>query len=209
MGRFTLLKSGAILLLALAAGSAEAQRQDRQVPVAPGSAWINQFQDTGSFGNRSYELESRMTESTWEGGKSLLIKSPSTGLVIQPDGDWVAVLDKDDKVLLRFDPPLSYDWPLEIGKSRTRTVRIKMPGQDSPVPVEMTQTVEAYEDVTVPAGTFKAYRVRTVDNTGLVTVDWWSPELRLFAKRTQERTAQHAQGPGTREQLLKSHDLRP
>jgi hypothetical protein len=71
------------------------------------------------------------------------------------------------------------------------------------IPYVLTQTVEAYEDVMVPAGTFKAFKVSTVTSLGDENLVWFSPELGIFVKQSLKRTGQHAQGPGTREiQLL-------
>jgi hypothetical protein len=55
--------------------------------------------------------------------------------------------------------------------------------------------VEAYEDVTVPAGTFKAWRVSFTDNFGFKQTTWSLPEtVGTYAKRVNERPATHPQG---------------
>jgi hypothetical protein len=69
-------------------------------------------------------------------------------------------------------------------------------------------TVEAFEEVTVPAGTFKAFRVRASNNMGEQSVNWLSPELGLFVKGRTERTAEHPAGAGVREMELKTVDVR-
>lgn len=62
--------------------------------------------------------------------------------------------------------------------------------------------VEAYEDVKLPAGTSKTFRVRTSDTLGNENVQWFAPELGLFVKTTMRRTDKHAQGVGTRDAEL-------
>ena len=58
--------------------------------------------------------------------------------------------------------------------------------------------MEAFEDVTVPAGTFKAWRLRYADTTGETQVLWSVPEtMGVFAKRTIDRSAAHRMGAGT------------
>ena len=59
--------------------------------------------------------------------------------------------------------------------------------------------VEAYEDIRVPAGTFKAFRV-SIDASDLVSRDerlvlttWYAPELRQFVK-TESRMYGPVQG---------------
>ena len=44
--------------------------------------------------------------------------------------------------------------------------------------VRMSHKVEAYEDVTTPAGTFKVFRIRADDGGPYKSVTWWSPEIR-------------------------------
>ena len=64
----------------------------------------------------------------------------------------------------------------------------------------MTSTwkVEAYEDVTVPAGTFKAFRLSMADSFGFKQTTWSVPtSMGVFAKRINERPPGHPQGQGT------------
>jgi hypothetical protein len=78
------------------------------------------------------------------------------------------------------------DWPLEVGKwGLTRTsVRnprlFGMPGE-----VDFTWRVEAYEDVQVPAGTFKAFRISVISalpGWSGRRVFWYAPEAQQFVK---------------------------
>jgi hypothetical protein len=59
-------------------------------------------------------------------------------------------------------------------------------------------TVEAHEEVTVAAGTFKAFRLRDVPVRGISTssVIWYAPEIGWEVKRIDERAASHSRGPG-------------
>jgi hypothetical protein len=67
----------------------------------------------------------------------------------------------------------------------------------------LSQKVEAYEDVTVPAGKFKAFKISSTSSLGDEGFTWFSADLGIFVKQSLRRTGQHAQGPGTREiQLL-------
>lgn len=203
-----LWKAGATLLVASFVGSAAAQRMERTAALPVGSVWVNQQSDSGSFGSGSSEVESRMVELVWEGQKVLGVKTPQTTLLVDPNGSWMGLLDKNDKAMVTWDPPLTYTYPLEVGKSSTWGYQMKLAGQDRAVPVEVSQLVESYDEVTVPAGTYKAFRVKTSDNLGQVTIAWLSPELGLFVKRVQERTDRHAQGSGQRVTELRSHNIR-
>jgi hypothetical protein len=65
--------------------------------------------------------------------------------------------------------------------------------------------IEAFEDLTTPAGTFKAWRVRSADNFGNENVQWYAPDLGVFVKQSLRRTAKNPSGPGTREIELVSY----
>lgn len=201
-------KAGAAVLLALFSGNAVAQKLDRVAPLKPGSVWVNEVVSSGSFGDRRTEVESRMTEQTWEGRPTLSVQTADGTLLLDAQGDWAGLLNPQGQIGVAWEPPLSLAWPLEVGKAVTRQYTWKFPAQNRAVTVETKQAVEAYEDVTVPAGTFKAWRMRWTDSMGVDNTDWFSPDLRLLVKRIQVRTSEHPQGPGRRETQLKSHSLR-
>jgi len=201
-------KTGAVIVVALVAGCASPPRAERPAPVPVGSVWVNQAQSSGSYGTGTTEIESRAVTLDRDGGKLLGVQTPDGTLMLQPSsGAWLGVIGKDNKLAVSWDPPLAYDWPLEVGKSWTKQHAVKFHAQDRTVPFEARTTVEAHEEVTVPAGTFKTFRVRYTDTVGNVNVDWYSPELRIFVKRSMERTAKHPQGPGRREMELKSKSI--
>jgi hypothetical protein len=199
-----LWKAAAALLLAMIAGCASAPRAERYAALPPGASWVTQHQDSGSFGSGRSEVASRMAEQVWEGQNLLALQSPENTLLIQPTGPWVAMLAKDGKTAVTWDPPLHWDWPLEVGKSWTRQYKVKIHAQNRIIPFEARSTVEAHEEMTVPAGTFKTFRVRTTDSIGNDNVIWYSPEVGLFVKAINQRTEKHAQGPGRSERQLMS-----
>ncbi len=100
-----------------------------------------------------------------------------------------------------FDPPLRLTWPLEVGKWGMTSGLWKEPSHPHRGPAVSpasgtqaiaTWSVEAYEDIHVPAGTFRAFRVLFDTSSGnlggsygasrnLVTA-WYAPEVRQFVK---------------------------
>lgn len=148
-----------------------------------------------------------MGERMWQGQKLNAYESQDLTLLARPTGDWVAQV-KGDTPMVSWDPPVTWNWPLEVGKTGTRSFRVTLHWTKQTIPVEDRWTVEAYEDVTVPAGTFKAFRVRTTDNMGNDNVNWFSPELGIFVKSSLKRSAKHSAGAGTREIELVSHTIR-
>jgi hypothetical protein len=78
--------------------------------------------------------------------------------------------------------------------------------QNRQVPLEYTQTVEAHEEITVPAGKFMAFRIKNVDNFGNENLQWFIPELSVYGKQVLKRTAKHAQGAGYAVELISWRD---
>jgi hypothetical protein len=92
-----------------------------------------------------------------------------------------------------FMPPPKLTWPLEVGKWGTSSGSWRFAGVPSGRPVRFTWSVQAYEEVRVVAGTFKAFRISLViDDFGVHTgslnrrsmqlVTWYEPEVRQFVK---------------------------
>ena len=74
--------------------------------------------------------------------------------------------------------------------------------------LDATWKVEAYEpSLTVPAGTFKVFKISYSDTLGTGIVTWSSPEVGMWIKRVETRTAKHRAGPGTSEFQLVSQNI--
>jgi hypothetical protein len=72
-------------------------------------------------------------------------------------------------------------WPLKVGNKITNAVTVRRDGKSYTSTV--TMTVAAYEKVTVPAGTFDAFRVEEVkQGTTARNIHWWAPVLANSAK---------------------------
>lgn len=101
-----------------------------------------------------------------------------------------------------------------MGKSWEHT--LDMPSAGGPTARYANRfTVEAYELVTVPAGTFKAFRIRH-DQENLTVgrrftgTSWWSPDVRWFVRINTMR--EYGMGPGEvggRDLELESYTLKP
>lgn len=201
-------KAGVGMALALFATSAVAQKMERPAPPPPGLSWVQQMQDSGSFGAGQRELEVRTVEASWEGRKFIGMQSAAGTTLLTETGEWFGLLGVDGKLTVRWEPPISYDWPLEAGKNSVKQYQVKLPGSEQLVPMEYRMVVEGMEEVTVPAGTFRTFRIRTSDSLGNAAVEWYSPDLKVWVKRSMERTDKHAAGPGRREIVLKSQAIR-
>lgn len=75
-------------------------------------------------------------------------------------------------------------WPLKAGNTTTQTVSAT--GRDGkPYSSTVTMTVAAFEKVTVPAGTFDAFRVEeTKVGEAAPRIHWWSPSLAVSVKQS-------------------------
>jgi len=184
-----------------------APKTERYVAPTVGTTFSNLRRDSGSYGSATVQLPGKyLGEQSWRGQKVHAFESPE-GTSLGTTGDKFAFIAqvKGDTPIVTWEPPVGYQLPVEIGKSWTRKYKLTMHATNQSFQVEDTQTVEAYEDVTTPAGTFKAWRVRTVDDLGNDNVQWYSPEAGLFVKQILRRTDKHASGPGTREIELVSY----
>jgi hypothetical protein len=75
----------------------------------------------------------------------------------------VAKIVRGGQTLLELDPPPALTWPLAVGQWGVSWLTLKSPDpQYGQSLVRLSWRVEAYEDVRVPAGVFKAYRIAQV-----------------------------------------------
>lgn len=92
-----------------------------------------------------------------------------------------------------------FSWPLFVGKTWTasETYKDDMTGHRFS-PVVTYWKVTAYEDVTVPAGTFKAFKLESspgTNNASLKT-EWYAPDVKVVVKQILERTPRNYRGYG-------------
>lgn len=193
--RWLALGAGMLLVALLAGCASGPPKAERYVAPPVGASWTHQITSTGSFGNADkVPLTGTMRDVLVEGkpyhrfdfGNNAVLQTDSVGVFM--------VLGPGDRPLMRYDPPLSYDFPLEVGKTWTQDLMLTT-ASGTKTPMKVQWRVESYEDVTVPAGTFKAWRVVFTDNFGYKQTTWSMPEtMGVYAKRINERSATHPQG---------------
>lgn len=198
--------AGSVLGLALVSGGCGmmAPKAERYIAPPVGTTWMNAVHSTGSYGSGSRQVPGKRGERMWQGSQVVTFDGGMGTILARPDGSWLGVY-KDDTPVTTWDPPLHWQWPLEVGKTWTREQRVTFYAAKRTIPYQVTQKVEAYEDVTVLAGTFKTFKVSTVTSLGDDNLLWFSPQLGVFVKQSNKRTAQHAQGPGTQSTELISY----
>jgi hypothetical protein len=195
------LASAFIAVALVAAGCGlMAPRADKYPQPRTGTTWTNMNRDTGSYGSGTSQISGRFVANrTWQGSEVHAFEFGGiTTLMTQGNANFIVQL-KGDAPVVTWDPPAGWVWPLEVGKTWTRKSRVTLHAAKRTIETEYTGTVEAHEEITVPAGTFKTFRIKTVNSSGDENVFWFSPEAGIHMKQSLRRTAKHPQGPGTRE----------
>ena len=204
MDLFLARGASAAVLCALLVLPAAAQRMERYTPPPTGSSWVTENKDSGSYGAGVSEVPMQVVPYSWQGRALLGFRSTHFTTVLDPAGSWIAQVSPEGNPLMSWEPPLSWDWPLEVGKRWTRQYQLKLHAQDLTLPLEAKYEVEAHEEVAVAAGTFTAFRVRASNSLGEDSVMWLNPDHGLWVKGEFNRSEKHPAGAGRREFQLKS-----
>jgi len=181
-----------------APGPAPAPGAERFVAPPAGAWWVVRQRNSGSFGAGESSVRTVRVDRRWMGVTVPALETPQGTLVLTPRGEWDVVVGIRDRVLVRWDPPVGFDYPLWVGKRWTREFRSVDLGNRA-TPIRMTCEVQADEAVTVVAGTFRALRVGCVNSAGVDEVSWLSPDHGLVVRQVTRRTPESPLGAGTRE----------
>ena len=191
--------SGAVLAMTMAAGCAT-PRLDNYPPTKVGAAWVATANDTGSFGSGTSQIPGKfLPNRTWQGREVHAFESAGFTTLMSTGNTKFLVQLKGDTPVMSWDPGIGWQWPIEVGKSWTAKTKQTNHAAKTAIDLEYTQTIEAFEEITVPAGTYNTFRIRTVNSLGDENVQWWSPDTGIFMKQSLRRSAKHPAGAGTRE----------
>jgi len=199
--RYAFVGVAATLLVGCALLEPQAERYS---PPPVGTTYERDIRATGSYG-KSYREASKYLGERVVMGRTLFAHERSTGQISMLDGagGWVGQF-KGDSPIFTFEPPLAVGYPMKVGKTTTKDVKMTVHAQKRVVPFKSTWKIEAYEDVTVPAGTFKAFRVTYQDNLGTTGTSWIDPDTGIYVKWNNRRTEKHPMGAGTQDAELVS-----
>jgi hypothetical protein len=199
--------SVAVALTLVLSGCASVTPKTANYVVPPlGSSWVVARSDSGSFGSTSSQVAVKRGEQMWQGEAVTTLATPGFTQLLKADGKLVAFLS-GDKPMASFDPAPGFAYPLEVGKTLTTNHSVTLYPSKKVVPMEVIQKVEAFEDVSVPAGTFKAFRISWIENNGNENTYWINPETGITVKSILTRTAKSPSGPGKRESQLLSQNI--
>jgi len=177
-------------------------RAERWVAPPLGATFTEGNHTTGSFGSGDSKVTYTRGERTWQGKQVITFESPQGKILSTPEGGWLGFMGTGDKMMVRWEPPLlGTDFPLTVGKTWTKSFK-QIDTVGRAVPFDLTCKVQAYEDITVPAGTFKTFRIACSNTMGEDYTVWSIPDLGVYAKQSRKRSAAHPLGAGTREMEL-------
>jgi len=137
--------------------------------------------------------------TTWQGQPVVSFGAPQAGVALHDPVSYgqLATLDASGKPIMSYDPPINYQWPLVVGKSWKSSHTVTLHAAGRTMPLQIDWKVESWGDVTVPAGTFKAYKLVWTNSLGEVETRWASPSEGIATiKRHVERPSTHPQGAG-------------
>jgi hypothetical protein len=172
--------SSAVLVVSVlsGAGCAVSPPVAEKMVIAPVESTMTYHRkSSGGLGAYDGKVVWNMTQSTWQGQTVYSFGSPLTGVSLHEPSQcgFVAQINPAGQPTMSFDPPIAYPWPLEVGKTWTMTHTMTLHVSGKTMPLHINGKVASWGDVTVPAGTFKAYKLVWTDSTGDVETRWISP----------------------------------
>jgi len=181
-----------------------APKAERYIAPSAGTSYVLGRRDTGSYGSANAQVPIKVGRRMWEGSQMTTFEGRALTLLAHPNGNWGG-LYAGDKPVTTWEPSIGWDWPLEVGKTWSKAYQVTNHAAKRTTPFIFAGKVESYEDVTVPAGKFKVFKISTTTTQGDENLSWFSPELGISVKVSNRRTAKHPAGAGTREDELISY----
>ncbi len=199
----------ALFAVVLASGCAVTPPAAERMVVAPtGTVLTYHRKSSGSLGAFDGKVVWNQSNSSWQGQPMVAVGSAVAGTTLHEPARFgiVAIVNPAGQPVVSYTPPIAYQWPLEVGKAWTSSHTATLHASGKTIPVQVNWKVEAWEDITVPAGTFKAYKLVWADNLGETETRWVNPQASLATiKRHVERPATHPQGAGVLDAELQSY----
>lgn len=159
-------------------------------PLKKGTEMV--YRTVGPNGDSSTITLRVIDDGTYNGRPvARVTNGKDTQIIDRQTRNWMAIL-RDGKEIASAKPHRGiWQWPLTVGKAWTAEF-VYTDGGVSVGPIGMHWLVESWERVTVPAGTFKAMRLRGEpgrNNTRRVEI-WYAPKPGLVVKRTEEQATE-------------------
>ena len=163
-----------------------------------GSSWV--MRGTGSVRNPSEDYHFTAVSATYRGAPVYEIQYGNYIDVLNPQTFNLIANLADGRETLAYSPDDGrFSWPLWVGKSWSVTAT----GESAQRITQLGyyRRVTAYEDVTVPAGTFKAFRIETLPGMGVDSAYrltlWYAPSVSYVVKSVSSTSSSAQIGAGT------------
>ena len=182
-------------------------RVERPVWPPSGSTWTVRLTLSGSLGTGSREsIFESLGEVEWE-GRWVNSQRGITQNYFDDERRIIGASTTDGKLIQTYHPyEALYNWPLWVGKSWPSELQLKVYQSSLTLDLKFDFAVEAFEEVAVPAGTFRTFRIRRTSPNDRMVV-WYEPRLGLEVKRDWVRFATHPFGPGTHRMEMLSYAI--
>jgi hypothetical protein len=164
-----------------------------------GSSWTYKVEDS-TWNAPATVTITFMKDDEYKNAGVLAFATGSETLLYDRDLNFVAVAS-NGRILREASPSLrSFDFPFYVGKE-WRSVFTFQDNQKglSWTPVEVFWRVKEYDEVSVPAGKFRAFLIESEPSTnwGIKKEQvWYAPQAKQLVKRIRERTSAHYEGKG-------------
>jgi CHAT domain-containing protein len=191
--RWTVLGALAAVVLTGAPGLAQTRAAMEFPPT--GSRWITRSIDQN--GGSRLGTYTVLEPGSFQGTPGFRISDEVDVLFFERTSrNWFATVQRDKERSGASPHQGTFAWPLEVGRRWVSVFEYR--DQQRNLHFDRIQTawrVTAEENVTVPAGTFTAFRLEGA-NAGNAWTRWYAPAVRLIVKEIHERKAGHPAGPG-------------
>jgi hypothetical protein len=164
-----------------------------------GSSWTYKVEDSAWNAPATVTL-TYMKDDEYKNAGVLAFATGSETILYDRDLNFVAVAS-NGRILREASPSLrSFDFPFYVGKE-WRSVFTFQDNQKglSWTPVEVFWRVKEYDEISVPAGKFRAFLLESEPSTnwGIKKEQvWYAPQAKQLVKRIRERTSAHYEGKG-------------
>ncbi len=145
-------------------------------------------------------------EDTFDGIPCFVMRRGSSETFITKDVLGYLGNKRKGKVRIRRDAPLQpLAWPLKVGKKWNNVFTFERTQEGATWDIDTRVVVTGLEEVTVPAGKFKAFKIEIYNSySGNLRFEfWYSPKVKWFVKRIDYI----GRGSLPREARLKSYTL--
>ena len=198
----------AVLVVSMGLAGCESSGVSRTVQIGERPTWNagDSWTYRGRGPSGTYNVTRKvLREGVFEGREAYEVDAGGTHYWYTKQLGYLA-RTKGDETTRLARPPEDWQWPIQVGKQWSAIVAWidRTDTQQQTYTLTSVWTVEAYEEVKTPAGTFKAFKVtRREIESGASQELWYSPEVRSWIKIRGANTAD-----GNYEEELTSFTLR-